>query len=727
MTTLVVASIGTEIKIKSNVKVPKLEIKYQKKVKIYPIIGDHFTVGRGSSCDIVLDEEIISKIHCSFQRNKTNRYQFQVTDENSTNGTFINREKINSIQLKHNDRITLGPPEVSDAPTLRFFYDDPIWLKTIYYALYTIAGISTILIGAIASESSKVVVKPLPSGVIGPTVIYAKNGVPLNPFQQEAHRELNNLKDFSPYLVQAVVASEDSRFYWHFGVDPLGIIRAIIVNSKGKNQQGGSTLTQQLARSLFPEVGRQNTASRKWREMAVSFKLETVYRKSDLLKVYLNRIYLGLNHYGFEDAAQFYFDKSAKDLDISESATLVAMLPAPNLYNPVRDINTSVKKRDIVIKKMAQIGVISAEEANRAMRSRIRVSPKARQSSSIIAPYFYDYVLTEMQQILGDELSSKGNWIIETSLDLNLQNQAEKTLQKNINNQGKRFNYSQGSLVTLNARNGEILALVGGKDYKSSQYNRATQAKRQPGSTFKLFTYTSAIKQGIYPNNLYSCNALTWQGQNFKPCEHSTGEVTMTQGFARSENAVALRVAQQVGLDSVINLAASFGIRINSKLTSSPGLVLGQSETTVLAMTGAYAAIANQGIWNKPHAIRRILDGSDCINFDEPQTCRVIYDVAQEPDFQHQAVSGTVASTMMTMLRQPVIAGTAQAANRIPDARGKTGTTNNGVDLWFMGILPQKHLVTGIWLGNDDNQPTRGNSAQAVTLWASYSQQLLNP
>ncbi|MGL5032235.1 MAG: transglycosylase domain-containing protein, partial [Microcystaceae cyanobacterium] len=521
-----------------------------------------------------------------------------------------------------------------------------------------------------------------------------------------------------------VIASEDSRFYWHLGVDPLGVIRAITVNSKGKNKQGASTLTQQLARSLFPEVGRENTANRKWREMAVAIKLEFVYSKNELLKTYLNRVYLGSGHYGFEDAAQFYFDKSAQNLDISEAATLVGMLPAPNLYNPIQSYDTAVQMRDRVIRRMAALGMITEQEANRARRSRIKVSPKASKSlSKLIAPYFYSYIFSELRQLLGDEIANEGNFIVETSLDPKMQNQAEKSLTNNLNTLGSRFNYSQGALVTLNSRNGEILAMVGGRDYQKSQYNRVTQAQRQPGSTFKLFAYTAAIAQGISPNNLYSCNALNWQGQKFKACERSTGNITMTQGLARSENAVALRVSQQVGLNSIISLAQHFGI--TSKLTSSPGLVLGESETTVLAMTGAYAAIANQGVWNKPHAIRRILDGGDCQNYEQLETCREIYNFEEDQSRQQRVVSENIASTIMGMLRQTVIQGTGQSANVIPNAAGKTGTTNRGVDLWFMGIIPQNHQVTGVWLGNDDNTPTRGSSSQAVNLWTIYSRGLL--
>ncbi|MFN7513800.1 transglycosylase domain-containing protein, partial [Microcystis sp.] len=214
-------------------------------------------------------------------------------------------------------------------------------------------------------ESRKVNVYPLPSGVSGPVVVYPRDGqTPLNPIRQETHQELDNLGDFSPYLPKAVVASEDSRFYWHFGVDPFGIVRAIMINWQGQGiRQGASTLTQQLARSLFPEVGRQNTADRKLREAVVALQLEAVYSKDTILKTYLNRVYLGLAGYGFEDAARFYFDKSARDLDISEAATLVAMLPAPNLFNPIQDYDTSVQLRNRVIDRMAQLGMISPEEA----------------------------------------------------------------------------------------------------------------------------------------------------------------------------------------------------------------------------------------------------------------------------------------------------------------------------------------------------------------------------
>ena len=718
------------VKLKKGARVAQLLVKEtaESPAVPYQLLGDHWLIGRSSrNCDIVLQNPMVSKIHCSIRRHPDSPNHFELQDEESNNGIYRGEKRITKRRLRSGDVISLGPTAMVESPQLIFQYPAPLWLKFLRYGGGGLAGVIALFIALILWEGSKVTVHPLPPGIVGPVVMVAKDGkTPLNPVQPQPHHEFPQLQDFSPYLPKAVIASEDSRFYWHFGVDPYGMARAILVNLQGKNPQGASTLTQQVARSLFPEVGRENTLGRKWREIAVALKLEAVYSKDELLKTYLNRVYLGAGHYGFEDASQFYFDKSAKDLTLGEAATLVGMLPAPNLYNPVQDYDTAIQMRDRVLRRMTQLGMVSAQEANRARRSRLEINPKARQSlGKIMAPYFYSYVGQELRQLLGEEIASEGNFIVETTLDPRLQTQAEQALKTNLDTQGTQWRYRQGALVTLDTRTGEILALVGGKDYKASQYNRATQAMRQPGSTFKLFTYTAALEQGISPQQTFSCAPVTWNGQAFKACERSTGEITLTQALARSENAVALRLAQQVGLNRVSNVAERLGI--TSPLTVTPGLVLGESETTVLAMTGAYGAIANQGRWNKPHAIRRILDGGDCQNYDHPQTCRVIYDVAEESNFQHQAVSEGVASTMMAMLRQPVIAGTAQAASRIPDARGKTGTTNKGVDLWFIGIVPQRNLVTGIWLGNDDNQPTRGSSSQAVTLWTSYSQQILNP
>ena len=410
----------------------------------------------------------------------------------------------------------------------------------------------------------------IPPGVQGPVVVYSRDNQPLRELRNDKHVELPRLKDFSPHLPKALLASEDSRYHWHFGVDPLGIAGAL-----RRGFGGGSTLTQQVARSLFPEVGRENTIGRKIREMIVAFKLEAFYSKDKIIKTYLNRVYLGVDSYGFEDAAQFYFDKSARDLDISEAATLVAILPAPNSFNPVQDYETAIKLRNRIITRMADQGKIGEEEAKRARRSRIEVSPEARRIlGNTKAPYFYGYIFRELEELLGEDLAEEGNFIVQTSLDLNAQAQADAALRNGVNSSGSRLGFSQGAIVTLNTRNGEIVAMSGGVDYSQSQFNRAHQAQRQPGSTFKVFAYAAALEQGIPAGKAYSCAPLNWQGQRYKPCERVGGSsANMYTGLAQSENAIALRIAQDAGLDSTIAMAKKLGIR--SKLEATPGLVFG--------------------------------------------------------------------------------------------------------------------------------------------------------
>ncbi|AFY76267.1 penicillin-binding protein, 1A family [Pleurocapsa sp. PCC 7327] len=714
--------------LKKGAKVPELWIwdgNADKPEKL-PLVGDRYTLGRSSrASDIVVRNPIVSHVHCSLHRDRKNPRSFILKDEQSTNGIYLGRRKLRSHSLYHGDRISLGPPELAAAVQIKYYNPPPIWVKGFRYFLYGTGGICGVLALWIGIEWTKIPVRPLPSGITGPVVIYAGDEqTPLSPVQQNTHRELENLSDFSPYLPKAVIASEDSRYYWHIGIDPYGILRAAIVNLRGQGiRQGASTLTQQLARSLFSEVGRENTAGRKLREMVVALKLEAVYSKNELLKTYLNRVYLGAGSYGFEDAARFYFEKSAQDLTLAEAATLVAMLPAPNSYNPVQNYDTALQLRNRVISRMASLGMVSAEEADRARRSRIEVSPKATEAlSSIIAPYYYSYVFEELRMLLGEELAKEGNFIVETALDLDMQADAEKALRNAVNANGASLNYSQGAIVTIDTRTGAVLALTGGVNYKESQFNRATQAQRQPGSTFKVFAYAAALEQGISPQKTYSCDAVSWQGQRFKPCERSSGDIDMYRALAQSENAVALRVAREVGLDRVEEMARRLGIK--SKLNPVPGLVLGQSEVNVLEITGAYATFANRGVWNRPHAIKRILDGSDCKDADDLDTCREIYAFEKDNTASRQAIAPAVADTMTDLLRGVVRGGTGKAARIGLGEVGKTGTTNDSVDLWFIGYVPRRDLVTGVWLGNDNNSPTQGSSAQAAALWGDYMREV---
>ena len=693
----------------------------------YPLHGDRYTIGRSSRCDITIRNTVISQEHCSLTRNSKKPRAFIVRDENSTNGIYRKKKRFQSFSLYNGESFTLSPPDLADSVKITYLNPTPLWMKAVRYSLYGSSGLVGLVVLWLGLEWRKVSVYPLPRESDRPVVVYAEDGItPINPIATDTHRELARLSDFSSYLPQAVVASEDSRYYWHLGVDPYGIARAVVTNLRSsKLREGASTITQQLARSLFPEVGRQNTAGRKLREMLVAMKLEAFYSKDAILKAYLNRVYLGIGLYGFEDAAQFYFEKSAADLSLSEAATLVAILPAPNAYNPVKDYDTAVSLRNRVLERMVKLGMVSEQEADVARRSRIEVSPKAKRTfSNAVAPYFYAHVLDELDALLGQEVAQEGNFIVETALDLQMQKSAQLALSNAVTEEGSRLGFSQGAMVSLNTETGEILALVGGKDYNTSQFNRATEAQRQPGSTFKVFAYAAAIERNISPRKDYSCSPVAWKGQRYKSCERSNGEIDMYEGLAQSENPVVLRVAQDVGLNRVIDVAKRFGIE--SPLTEAPGLVLGQSEVNVLEITGAYAAIANDGVWQRPHAITRILDGGDCTDTSDRNTCREIYSFDAQSDNRRQATSEKVTDTMTRMMRKAVKDGTGRAARLGEGEAGKTGTTDNNVDLWFIGYVPEIDIVTGIWLGNDDNSPTRGSSWQAATLWGKYMSEFVD-
>jgi peptidoglycan glycosyltransferase len=458
------------------------------------------------------------------------------------------------------------------------------------------------------------------------------------------------------------------------------------------------------------------------REAVVALKLETFYSKDDILLMYLNRVFLGGDTSGFEDASRYFFEKPAKELTLAEAATLVGILPAPNAFDFCGSGSNKLQAaeyRNRVIKRLLEMGKIKPEDANRARRSTVQVSPKVcEQQAKTIAPYFYSYVFSELESILGQGAAREGNYIIETKLDPTIQSQAEAALRNSVNNGGANFNFSQGAVVTLDSSTGSILAMVGGTDYKKSQFNRAVQAKRQPGSTFKIFTYTAAIEQGISPSKDYSCAPLTWQGFTYKPCRSSAGSLDIATGLALSENPIALGVAKEIGLNKVVAMAQRLGIK--SSLDPVPGLVLGQSVVNVLEMTGAFGAIGNGGVRNPPHAINRILDSGDCRDRNDIKTCRVIYSFDQDPDANKRVLTNGVADEMTSLMRGVITRGTGRSAALGLGEAGKTGTTDKNVDLWFIGFIPSQRLVTGVWLGNDNNSPTSGSSAQAAQLWGNY-------
>ncbi|MBD2200994.1 transglycosylase domain-containing protein [Calothrix sp. FACHB-1219] len=720
----------SKLALKPNAKVPELWVQDAgaDKAEVYPLLGDRYVLGRSSkSSDIVVRNPVVSQIHLSLSRDSSQRTPvFIIKDENSTNGIYRGKRRVTSLELRHGDILTLGPPELAASVRLQYV-DPPAWyVKAATWATYGVGGVGALFALVIGVEWLKFSVRPLPTATRAPVVVYARDGsTPLREPRTTSHIDLKRLDDFGPYLAKAVVASEDSRYFWHFGVDPLGIMRALLINSRsGDVQQGASTVTQQVARSLFRDyVGRQDSLGRKLREAVVALKLETFYSKDEILLTYLNRVFLGGDTSGFEDAAKYYFEKSAKELTLAEAATLVGILPGPNAFDFCGEGPNKLEAaeyRNRVIKRMVEMGQIKPEEANRARRSTVQVSPKVcEQQAKTISPYFYNYVFQELEEILGEGAAKEGNYIIETQLDIAIQAQAEAALRNSVNTAGSSFRFSQGAIVTLDSSNGSILAMVGGTDYRKSQFNRAVQAKRQPGSTFKIFPYTAALVQGISPFKSYSCSPLTWQGFTYKPCRvGGDTSLDMTTGFELSENPIALRIAREVGLDKVVAMAQRLGVK--SALDPVPGLVLGQSVVNVLEMTGSFGAIANRGVWNPPHAISRILDSGDCREPKDLKTCRVIYSFDQDPDANKRVLSNDVAARMTTMMQGVVTRGTGRGASLGLGEGGKTGTTDKNVDLWYIGFIPSRRLVTGIWLGNDNNSPTSGSSAQAAQLWGNY-------
>ncbi|OZH54590.1 penicillin-binding protein [Hydrocoleum sp. CS-953] len=730
----------SRLALRPNAKVPEIWIEEAETTptKKYSLLGDRYLLGRSSqACDIVIRNPLISKIHLSISRNPNGaNAPYIIKDENSANGIYNGKKQISSLALRHGDILTLGPPALADTVKVRYIHPPAWYIQVLRYGFFGISGFTALVSLIILLEWTKFQVDPLPNPITGPVVIYARDGqTPLRPAYRNSHYELGRISKFSKYLPDAVIASEDSRFYWHIGVDPIGILRAILTNLRSDGiREGGSTVTQQLARSIFRDyVGTEDSAGRKLREAIVALKIEAFYSKEDLLLAYLNKVYLGLDLYGFEDAARFYFGKSATDLTLSEAATLVGILPAPNSFNPVQNYQKAIQQRDGVLYRMLTLGMINQQEADRARRSRVEINPKAIEIiQSTIAPYYYSYVFSELEDLLGEDLAREGNFVVQTALNPEIQTHAETTLQDTINNTGSYANFSQGAIVTIDSRNGEVIALTGGADYQKSQFNRATQAQRQPGSTFKVFAYAAAIERGIPPTKLYSCNSLRWMGVSYDGCQRRNGNTNMYTGLALSENVVALRVARQVGLDRVVRMARRLGIK--SKLNAVPGLILGQSEVNVLEMTGAYGVFANRGVGNKPHTIRKIIDSSDCGDRNNIYTCRCIYSYNPDPNCENpqgdiQAnkpiLQPYIADRMTQMLQGVVQFGTGGSANLGLGEAGKTGTTNRAVDLWFIGYIPNQSMVTGIWLGNDDNSPTYGSSGQAAQLWGNYMQKVV--
>ena len=670
--------------------------------------GDSYQLGRDNNADIPLIHPAISRLHARLVR--CGRH-WRLIDEQSTNGLWWQGRRIQEIELRDGDQIALAPASEPDAPQLIFRNPSdqnrrsPVNLIGLVIAITLTAGSGLLVVANLS-----VPVRGRLARVQGPIALYDRNDRPISSVDSERHNELKGLDSFSPLLINAVIASEDSRFWWHPGIDAIGTLRALVTNVQGQEVlEGGSSLTQQLARSLYPDqVGQGDTLERKWRELLVALQLESRFSKSDLLLSYLNRVYLGVG-YGFEDAAQAYFDTSAGSLRLDQAALLVGLLPSPNGHDPCRHPERALQARNLVLNKMADQGTISLDTARLTRRRPIQLTPDAcDRRHTDAAPFYSDQVQRDLAALVGTDVAAEGNFLIETYYEPRLQAVIQHQLRRALRVHSGR-GIEQGAAVLIHSRSGGVLAISGGRDFRSSQFNRASMALRQPGSTFKLFSYLAALEQNISPDQPFNCGPLHWGGQQFD--SDCAGQRNLIQAFALSDNTVALRLAQRIGIDQVVRQARALGI--TTPLSPVPGLTLGQSEVRLIELTSAYAAVENDGLWSPATTIRRLVDAETCAS-ETTNRCR---SRSTPVTTSRQAIRADTALKMQKMLRAVVQKGTGQAAALGGNEGGKTGTTNEGRDLLFIGYEPTNHWVLGIWLGNDDNTPTTGSSAIAAGLW----------
>jgi penicillin-binding protein 1A len=508
------------------------------------------------------------------------------------------------------------------------------------------------------------------------------------------------IHELPSYLPKAFIAIEDRRFYSHPGVDPIGLIRAAIANAIHRGvSQGGSTITQQLAKNLF--LTQERTLTRKLQEVILALWLEHKFSKSQILDLYLNRVYFGSGAYGVEAAAQRYFGKSARHVTLAEAALLAGLVKSPSRLTPTHNFDAAERRAQTVLAAMADAGQITEETAQTAMATPPRI---VKQTNGGSVNYAADWIMDVLNDLLG---RVESDITVETTIDPSLQAAAESALDEEIAQKGQKFGVEQGALVAMTG-DGAVRALVGGRNYADSQYNRAVAARRQPGSAFKPFVYLTALEHGLTPDTLRDDKPIDvkgWRPENY--AHQYLGPVTLTQALSQSLNTVSVRLTLEFGPSAVVRTAHRLGIA--SKLEANPSIALGTSEVSVAELVAAYAPFANGGMAVVPHAIERVRTTDGKILYARPATNlgRVI-----DPRY---------VGMMNQMLHETLTTGTAHKAEFTTwPAAGKTGTSQDFRDAWFVGYT--SHMITGVWLGNDDSSPTNkaAGSGLPVDIWSRF-------
>jgi penicillin-binding protein 1A len=522
------------------------------------------------------------------------------------------------------------------------------------------------------------------------TLIYSNADTLIGRSYSE-NRQLVSLQQVPKLVAKAFVAAEDARFFEHPGVDGWSILRALVKNlATGHRAQGGSTITQQVARSLL--LTPEKTYTRKTKEAILAYRIDKALSKNEILHIYLNQIYLGEGAFGIGAAAKTYFDKKVSELDLSEIAILAGLPQAPSRYSPFKHYTRAKHRQAYVLNRMAEDGYISPTAARRAYKAPLLLAPQGGLPEE--TEYFVQHVKNYVQNKYGYEKLQQGGLKIYTTVDLQMQRSAAAKVKLGV----AQWNTRQGddtngppeaALVCIEVGTGYVRAVVGGVNFAASQFNRATQAQRQPGSAFKPIVYVTALGKGFLPNSIindepiaFTTEGRTWEPQNFSGKFY--GPTTLRNGLVHSRNIVSIKLLQQIGVPETIAMAKALGIQ--SPLKPNLSLALGSSEVSLLELTNAYTVFASGGTYYPPIFIKKIIDRDGSIlETNIPAAKRVI---TEESAFQ-----------ITYLLKSAIKEGTGRKARGLPFSAGKTGTTDQNMDAWFIGYTPS--LATGVWVGHD--------------------------
>jgi len=602
------------------------------------------------------------------------------------------------------------------------------WLRRTLVAIGVLTLLAASAVGVAALWAFTILPRSLPSVTaletlqpIQGTKIYDDNDEPLTELHVE-RRIFVPLAQIPQALRDAVIATEDRRFYSHWGVDPIGIARAIVQNyRRGRIVEGGSTITQQLTKVLF--LTPDKSLERKLKEAVLALELERRYPKDRILEMYLNQVYFGHGAYGVEAAARTYFGKSVSELNVREAALLAGLPRAPTSYSPFEHGDAAKRRRDLVIRRLVEYGSLKGDEAKRLAKSDLGLIPPERRRTT--GQYFLDHVQQTLEAKYGADLVFKGGLNVYTTLNPTMQLAAEQALREGLkalegrSRKARPGEHPEGAVVTVEPQTGYVKAMVGGYDFFRSEFNRAVQAKRQPGSAFKPFIYIAALEAGFTPATRIEDTPVSYavgpNGQPWKPENYDRkfrGSTTLQQAVEESVNVVTVKLQERVGVDRTVQVARRLGI--TSPLDINLSLALGTSDLSLIELTSAYSALANRGVWMPPVAIRYVTDAQGKLLEEHVPEGR-------------EALTPETAYLITHMLRGVVERGTGQGAKALgrPIA-AKTGTTNDYSNAWFIGFTPS--LATGVWVGYDRPRSLgrdETGSRVAAPIWIAYTSKIL--